>query len=204
MALRFRPFKGLPPRWRIAADWLLTIGLASAFVLVFEAKVARPYRIPTSSMEPTLHCAKPSDGCEARTSDRVIADRLAYELGAPQRGQVVVFTAPAAAAKCGPGDGGETFIKRLIGLPGDTVSERDGYVFVNGWALSEPYVDPQLRDQKSGTWHVPASRYFFLGDDRVNSCDSRIWGSVPRSNLIGPVVATYWPPNRLSFWPSGL
>lgn len=182
----------------------MTISLASVFVLAFEAKVAKPYRIPTSSMEPTLHCAKPADGCLAGTSDRVIADRLAYELGGPARGQVVVFTAPAAAAKCGPGDGGTTFVKRLIGMPGDTVSERAGYVFINGHKLNEPYVDEGTRDSRSGTWHVPAGHYFFLGDDRVNSCDSRTWGSVPRGNLIGPVIATYWPPSRLSFWPSGL
>lgn len=196
--------KRLPRRWRIALDWLLTIGVACVFVLAFEAKVAKPYRIPTSSMEPTLHCAKPGDGCLGGTSDRVIADRLAYELGSPSRGQVVVFTAPAAASKCAPGDGGQTFVKRLIGMPGDIVSERNGYVFIDGRALSEPYVDPDLRDSKSGTWRVPASRYFFMGDDRVNSCDSRIWGTVARKNLIGPVIVTYWPPRRLSFWTSGL
>lgn len=154
-------------------------------------------------MEPTLHCAKPADGCLAGTSDRVIADRLAYEVGSPERGQVVVFTAPTAAAKCGLGDGGKTFVKRLIGLPGDTVTERDGYVSVNGRALREPYLQADLRDHKTGSWHVPAGHYFFLGDDRINSCDSRIWGSVARSKLIGPVIATYWPPDRLSFWPSG-
>ena len=194
----------LPDPWRKVVDWLATIALAIGFVLAFEAEVAKPYRIPSSSMEPTLHCAKPALGCLAAMSDRVIANRLAYVFGRPSRGQIVVFTAPRAASRCDPGAGGSTFVKRLIGMPGDTVSERDGYIFVNGRRLGEPYVDPSLRDRGSGIWHVPLDQYFFLGDDRANSCDSRTWGTVPRSSLIGPVLLTYWPPNRLSFDASGL
>ena len=101
---------------------------------------------------------------------------------------------------CGPGDGGSTFVKRLIGLPGDVVSERYGTVYIDGKRLAEPYVDPQLRDSRTaGPWHVGAGRYFFMGDDRVDSCDSRTWGTVPRSSLIGRVFLTYWPPNRIAF-----
>jgi len=100
--------------------------------------------------------------------------------------------------QCGPGDGGTTFVKRLIGLPGDSVTERGGRIFVNGTRLNEPYVERSLRDDETGTWHVPRGRYFFLGDDRAHSCDSRIWGSVPRDNLVGPVILTYWPPDRIS------
>jgi signal peptidase I len=167
-------------------------------VLVFEAEVAKPYRIPSSSMEPTLHCAKPGGWCLAGTNDRVLVNRLAYDFESPKRGQIVVFTAPSTTARCGPGDSGSTFVKRLIGLPGDTVTERNGFISVNGKHLAEPYVDPSFRDRESGTWHVPAGRYFFLGDDRVHSCDSRVWGSVPRHSLIGPVLLTYWPPGRIS------
>lgn len=191
----------MPPvlGWRRICDWLATIALALAFVLAFEAEVAKPYRIPSSSMEPTLHCAKPADWCEAHFSDRVLVDRLIYRFESPKRGQIVVFTAPARAAKCGGGDAGETFVKRLIGLPGDTVTEHDGHVSIDGRALDESYVQPALRDpSSSGTWHVPPGRYFFMGDDRRHSCDSRMWGTVPRSSLIGPLLATYWPPNRLS------
>jgi signal peptidase I len=189
----------LPQPWRTVLDWLVTIAFAIAFILIFEAEVAKPFRIPSSSMEPTLHCAKPGDWCLGSVDDRVIANRLAYVVGSPKRGQLVVFKAPAAAAKCGSGDGGTTFVKRLIGLPGEQVTERSGRIFIDGKRLDEPYIDPSLRDVESGTWHVPAGHYFFLGDDRSHSCDSRTWHSVPRSSLIGPVVLTYWPPDRISW-----
>lgn len=189
----------IPQPWRSLVDWAVTIGVAAAFVLVFEAEIAKPYRIPSSSMEPTLRCAKPAAWCSAQSSDRVIANRLTYRFSSPSRGQIVVFKAPPSAAQCGPGDGGTTFVKRLIGLPGDTVSERNGVIFVNGKRLSEPYVEPSLRGDETGRWpRVPTGHYFFLGDDRAHSCDSRIWGTVPRANLVGPVFLTYWPPDRIS------
>jgi signal peptidase I len=176
-------------------DWLITLAVAVGFVLVFEAEVAKPYRIPSASMEPTLHCARPTAGCEASFNDRVIADRLAYRIGKPKRGQIVVFKAPEAAAKsCGTGG---TYVKRLIGLPGDVVSEQHGDVFINGKPLKETYVDPKLRDDQTASWpRVAPGHYFFMGDDRANSCDSRIWGTVPRKSLVGPVMFIYWPPTR--------
>ncbi len=176
-------------------EWLLTIAVAAAFVLVFEAEIAKPFRIPSASMETTLHCARPGDDCEAKIGDRIMANRLAYRFGDPKRGQIVVFHAPRDA--CGVGG---TFVKRLIGLPGDTVAEHDGRVSVNGRRLDEPYVSPRLRDHLTQTWHVPRGRYFLMGDDRANSCDSRIWGTVPRSSLIGPVLFIYWPPSRLRWF----
>jgi signal peptidase I len=184
--------------WRRLLDWVVTIAVAIAIVLVFETEVAKPYRIPSSSMEPTLHCAKPASWCESRFSDRVLVDRLLYRFESPKRGQIVVFRPPAAAARLGcPGS---TFVKRLIGLPGELVSEHNGVVSVDGKALHEPYVDPTFRDNTtSGSWRVPAGSYFFMGDDRIHSCDSRTWGAVPRKDLVGPVQLTYWPPTRLSF-----
>ena len=190
----------IPQPWRTIVDWLVTIALAIAFVLAFEAQVAKPYRIPSPSMEPTLHCAKPVAFCQGRFNDRVIANRLAYRFADPKRGQIVVFEAPTAAKRCGPGDGGSTFVKRIIGLPGERVSERDGVVFVNGRRLVEPYVDAALRGRETASWpRVTRGHYFVLGDNRTHSCDSRTWGTVPRSNLIGPVTLTYWPPGHLSF-----
>jgi signal peptidase I len=197
----------LPDPWRKIADWVVTLAVAIGFVLAFEAEVAKPYRIPSASMEPQLHCARPSLGCRASVSDRVLVDRLAYDFGSPQRGQIVVFTAPAQASLCGDNDGGTTFVKRLIGLPGETVRETDrGFILIHepgarGWTkLSEPYISARTRlADKSNydrTWHVPQGEYFMLGDNRANSCDSRVFGTVPRSDLIGPVIAIYWPPSR--------
>lgn len=190
----------IPQPWRTIVDWLVTIAVAVAIVLAFQAEVAKPYRIPTSSMERTLHCAKPGAFCEGRFSDRVIADRLAYRFGDPERGQIVVFKAPGEARRCGWSDGGSTFVKRIIGLSGELVSERAGAIYINGERLIEPYIDPSLRGQENGSWpRVAPGHYFVLGDNRTHSCDSRTWGTVPRSSLFGPVMLTYWPPNRFSF-----
>jgi signal peptidase I len=190
----------IPQPWRTVIDWLVTIAVAAALVLAFEAGVAKPYRIPSSSMEPTLHCAKPGAWCLGSFNDRVIANRLAYRFGEPKRGQIIVFKTPPAASKCEAGDAGTTFVKRLIGVPGEQVSERHGYIYVDGQRLAEPYVDPALRDDGSSTWpRIAPHHYFFLGDDRAHSCDSRTFGTVPRGNLIGPVILTYWPPNRFAW-----
>ena len=195
-----RRLSRIPQPWRTIVDWLVTVGAAGAFVLAFQAEVAKPYRIPTSSMEPTLHCAKPGAYCEGRFDDRVIANRLAYTFGDPERGQIVVFTAPRAADRCGRQSGGSTFVKRIVGLPGELVSARGGVIYVNGERLVEPYVDPPRRGHASGSWpRVAPGHYFLLGDNRIRSCDSRAWGTVPRSSLIGPAMLTYWPPGRLSF-----
>ena len=204
------PLGRIPQPWRRVIDWLFTITLAIAFVLAFEAQVAKPYRIPSSSMEPGLNCAKPGYECLGSTSDRVLAFRLAYDFESPQRGQIVVFKAPPSASRCDTGDGGTTFVKRLVGLPGETVHE-DSHGFISirkagasKWtSLSEPYVPAQDRLADSGhfnrTWHVPDGDYFMMGDNRGGSCDSRSWGAVPRSNLIGPVLFRYWPLTRIGF-----
>ena len=134
-------------------DWVVTIVGAIAIVLAIKAWVVNPYRIPSSSMEPTLHCARPASGCEARFSDRVLANRFIYRFRDPARGEIVVFeTPPAARQRCGAGG---TFVKRLIGLPGDRIELRNeggsSYVYINGKKLDEPYIEPDRRDtQRAG------------------------------------------------------
>jgi signal peptidase I len=198
-----RLFGNLPRPLRVFLDWALTIVGAIAIVLAIKAWVVNPYRIPTSSMEPTLHCARPSPGCEARFSDRVLADRVSFHFRSPHRGEIIVFETPKRARQiCGGSSGSSVFIKRLIGLPGETVTDKyGGTIFINGKKLNEPYIQPSRRalDTNPGTWHVPTGEYFFMGDNRGESCDSRDWGPVPRKNLMGPVFMTYWPLNRISF-----
>ena len=198
---------GLPRPWRVAIDWIVTIAGAIAIVLAIKAWVVNPYRIPSSSMEPTLHCARPAPGCEASTSDRVLANRFIYHFRSPRRGEIVVFKTPKLALEACGSQG--TFVKRLIGLPGEVWEERSGFVYINGKKLNEPYVKADRRDHDSyglmdipprHTYtRIPKNYYLMMGDNRSSSCDSRRWGLVPRKNLIGPVFATYWPPSRISF-----
>jgi signal peptidase I len=145
----------------------------------------KTYRVPSSSMEPTLHCARPGPGCEADQMDRVAA--VAYGHRKPERGDIVIFrTPPAAVRKCGEGG---TYIKRLIGLPGERWSERSGSIYIDGRKLDEPYIQPSRRDTDSFRGGlIPAERYLLLGDNRGSSCDSRFWGLVPQANLVGRVV----------------
>ena len=194
--------RGLPHPLRVLIDWVVTIAGAIAIVLAIKAWVVNPYRIPSSSMEPTLHCAAPASGCEARFSDRVLANRFIYRFREPERGDIVVFeTPPAAKARCGAGG---TFVKRLIGLPGEMLELRSRrgltYVFIDGKPLDEPYIQSERRDTRAPeSFRIPQGQYFMMGDNRSQSCDSREWGTVSRDNLIGKVFATYWPPNRISF-----
>jgi signal peptidase I len=193
---------GLPRRLRVAVDWIVTIVGAIAIVLAIKAWVVNPYRIPSSSMEPTLHCARPASGCEARFSDRVLANRFIYHFRDPRRGEIVVFnTTPVVRTKC---NAGGTFVKRIIGLPGDRLQNRlisgKDFVFINGKKLEEPYIQANRRSaDPTKTYTVPPHSYFMMGDNRASSCDSRSWGALPRKNIIGKVFMTYWPPNRISF-----
>ena len=182
-------------RRRTVVEWLLTLVVAGLVIVGVEAEIAQPFRVPTSSMEPTLACARPGEGCTGAFNDRVLVARILYRFRDPRRGEIAVFHAPPAARRlCSEGG---TYLKRVIGLPGDVVSERAGHVYVDGRRLREPYIDPGERDSQTHTWRrLGPGRYFVMGDNRSGSCDSRTWGPVPRSAFIGPVVATYWPPTR--------
>lgn len=153
---------------------LLAVFFTFGFVRPF---VAEPFGITTDSMDPTL-----------RAGDSVLATKFAYRLAEPRRGDVVLFEAP--------GDDAPT-IKRVVGIPGDTVAVRDGVLFVNGEKTREDYVDYNLTDSSFfGPTNVPEGRVFVMGDNRSNSLDSRSYGPVPEKDLLGEVSLRVWPLNR--------
>jgi signal peptidase I len=141
-------------------------------------------------MEPTLHCARSvGPGCLGKADDGIVA-QLSGAKGL-ERGDIIVFRTPGQAAMaCGEGG---TFVKRVIGLSGETLHEDDkGFIYIDGKRLSEPYISAAARLADAmhfgATWHVPRGDYFVLGDNRSESCDSRTWGGVPARNVIGPVI----------------
>jgi len=147
----------------------------------------RSFRVPSAAMEPTIDCAKPGQGCLGTTDDHVLVQAGKHV----KRGDIIVFqTPPRAAVMCGEGG---IFVKRIVGLPGETLSEdTHGFISVDGKRLNEPYVSARARtldtSYRDRQWKVAAGDYFAIGDNRSESCDSRAWGGVPRGNVIGPVV----------------
>jgi signal peptidase I len=167
-----------------AVEVIETLVLTLAIFFVIQNFVAQPFQVQGSSMERTFV-----------ESDYVLVDRLTHLWSPYARGQVVVFHPPASAT-----DGSEPFIKRVIGVGGDTVEVRDGQVFVNGVALDEPYLfrdtagvaEPTTAGDQS-RWVVPAGDLFVMGDHRQVSDDSRIFGPIPVSSVVGRGVVRYWP-----------
>jgi len=121
------------------------------------------------------------------TGERVLANKLAYQLGAPKRGEIVIFNYPK--------DPKQIYVKRVIGLPGETVAIQNGSVSINGKRLPEPYKTFAAHGDMAPR-RVPSGQYFVMGDNRDVSDDSRYWGDLPRYDIIGEAVACYWPPSR--------
>lgn len=173
------------------------VGLALVFVVLVLA-TSELYRIPGSGMEPTLHCPQPTLGCEGKQADRVLVWKLLLNVRDPQRGDIVAFRAPPLAReRCGS-EG--VRIKRIVALGGETWEERNGDIYIDGEKLSEPYAKARVLDTRASypPRRIPPGTYFLMGDNRADSCDSREWGVLRRSAIIGPVVMTYWPLGRLS------
>ncbi len=166
--------------------------LAVVFAMVFgfiKPAVADSYQIPSASMEPTLH------GCEECNNDLVMASKFIYRFTEPERGQVVVFE--------GVENDEDLLIKRVVGVPEDTIQLRGGTLYVNGEPQKEPYVhgNPCVPYQEKtcgfGPVKVPEGRIFVMGDNRANSHDSRFFGAVPKENVEGEAFLRYWPPGRI-------
>jgi signal peptidase I len=152
--------------------------LLAVFVIVF---VYRPVRVEGTSMMPSLN-----------DEERIFINQFTYRFGISQisRGDTIVFWYPWDRSK--------SYIKRVIGLPGDTVEIEDGQVIVNGHELNEPYLPDEYRDRSSMERKVvPPGEYFVLGDHRASSNDSRVWGTVARNLIFGKAVFAYWPVDKM-------
>jgi signal peptidase I len=158
-------------------DTVETILLAVVLFLVINALSAR-VRVENISMKPTL-----------QPGEFLLVNRVAYKIGEPEIGDIIVFHAPGASDL--------DYIKRVVGLPGDTVRISEGVVYVNDQPLYEPYIaDPP---RYTGEWVVPAEELFVLGDNRNNSSDSHMWGFVPYEDIVGRALLIYWPLQEATF-----
>ncbi|MCX6394483.1 MAG: signal peptidase I [Solirubrobacterales bacterium] len=195
-------------------ELVVVIAAAVGIALLVQQFFVKPYRIPSGSMEPTLAIGQ-----------RVLVDRIGERISNPSVGDIIVFHPPTGAdtSECGNlGQGPfydgprsqypcakntgkestQTFIKRIVAGPGDTLAVHGGYAVVNGKLQTAPYIracgggpECELKEIK-----IPAGSYFMMGDNRGQSDDSRFWGPVPQAWLIGTAFATYWPPSRVGLF----
>ena len=169
----------------IWVESLQTIGLSIVLALGIRQFVAEARYIPTGSMEPTL-----------QVNDRLIVEKISYRLGSPQRGDIVVFWPPAELTP--EGQRPNAFIKRVVGLPGETLEVVDGRVLINDEPFSEDYIKAPP-NYRWGPELVPAESFIVFGDNRNNSVDSHAWNEpfLPEEQIIGRAVVRFWPPGRV-------
>lgn len=175
-------------RQRAFIEWLIILVVAVSVSMLVRTYVVQQFSIPSGSMIPTLD-----------VGDRILVDKLSVELGTINRGDIVVFRhPPKALTTCAP-PVEPIFIKRVIGLPGDVITSKGSTIYVNGKALKESWQTTSPFGPAIGHVVVPANHYFMMGDNRGESCDSRYWGTVPRSAIIGKAFLRIWPFNRIGF-----
>jgi signal peptidase I len=185
-------------------ELVLIVATALALALGIQAFLVKPYRIPSESMTPTL-----------QVGQRVLVNRIGTRFSDPKVGDILVFHPPKGSEdnRCGvpplPGRAcpeptksrsDVNFIKRVVGLPGDTIAIRDGHVIRNGKPTTEKFIKPCTGGEECNfprAIRVPKDDYFMMGDNRGSSDDSRFWGPVPKKWIIGAAFATYWPPGRI-------
>lgn len=160
-------------RSHLAREVIETIVLTLLIFLVIRFLI-QSYHIEGPSMQPGLH-----------TNEYVLVNKVSYLFQAPKRGDVIVFHYPLNTT--------QDYIKRIIGLPGDTVRTDQTHVWVNGVELNEPYISMPFNPDATKTWKVPPGDYFVLGDNRPVSDDSRYWGFVPKDLIVGNAMLVYWP-----------
>src|SRR5688572_11045062 len=166
-----------PSGVRNALEWVVIAGGALLVAFLIKTFLLQAFYIPSLSMAPTL-----------KINDRVLVNKLSYDLHDVNRGDLVVFESP-------PNEGSETkdLIKRVIGLPGETVESRDGRILINGQVLDEPYLDRGVTTGALDKITVPPDHLWVMGDNRANSRDSRFFGPIPESLVIGRAFVRVWP-----------
>lgn len=172
------------PTGRAAAEWGILIVAALVIAIVIRTFVFQAFYIPSESMVPTL-----------KVGDRVLVNKLSYRLHDPRRGDIIVFKAPKGAATAEIKD----LVKRVVGLPGETIEGKDGLIYIDGKPLSEPYLPDDVKSRELPAEKVPPDSYFMLGDNRQYSKDSTFFGPIKRDQLIGRVFMRIWPPSHLGF-----
>ena len=170
--------------WKSGFENLQIVIIALSLAIVIRALVAEPRYIPSDSMVPTLH-----------VGDRVVVEKISYHLQPPKTGDIVVFAPPEKLQEQGFTQD-QAFIKRIIGLPGQTVAVKKGLVYLNDQPLVEKYIAEPPQYQW-GPYRVPENEYFVMGDNRNNSNDSSRWGFLPKQNIIGRAVVRFWPLERI-------
>ena len=163
-----------PGVWRAMRELLETIVPALLIALLINVFLGQATRVDGQSMEPSLH-----------TDERLVVEKLSYRLHGPQRFDIVVIRVPS--------QGDELLIKRVIGLPGETVEIRDGVVHINGVELGEPFVEQRTYPGRDTQVTVPPLHVFVMGDNRTHSNDSRSFGPVQIDNIVGRAWLAYWP-----------
>ena len=170
-----------PSALRSAIEWVAVVVGAVVVALVVRTFLLQAFSIPSGSMESTLE-----------VSDRLLVNKLSYQFGDVERGDIVVFRKPESLAS--PYD---DLIKRVIGLPGDVVEGRDNQVFINGEPLIERYLDDGVVISDFNAVEVPAEHVFVMGDNRSNSSDSRVFGPINIDRIEGEAFLRYWPLSRV-------
>lgn len=175
------------PRTRSVIEWVAVVVVAVLVSLLIRTYVFQTFFIPSGSMEPTL-----------QVGDRIVVSKLSVEFGTIHIGDILVFRAPPAVrTQCG--DDVADLVKRVIGLPGDHLTSKGNTIYVNGSPLKQPWSHYEPIGRAIGKVTVPKNHYFMMGDNESDSCDSRFWGTVPRSSIIGKAFLRIWPLSRLGF-----
>ncbi len=168
-------------------NWLIALAVALVASILVRTFAFESYFIPSGSMEPTL-----------QVGDRVMVDKLSVDFGTINIGDVIVFKSPGAVATA-CGDTVPDLVKRVVALPGDTIASIGNRIYVNDQLLKENWTHNEPLGRPIPTTVVPKGDYYVLGDNHPNSCDSRYWGFVPRSSIIGKVFVRYWPLSRIGW-----